>query len=577
MILPAERKNRNPLYLKRGLCILAIIILLAALCCPAAATRDVKVALTELKPTLYTDDQGKPAGFFVDLITDIAAREDWNVIWVRGSLSESWVRLSTGEIDLLPGVTSTPERENRIDFSQESALSAWSQVYARPGSGINTILDLEGIRIATVRGAQSGIAFQDYARKFDVNATYIEKNTPAEVFSATASGEADALVVYNTAGQADAVTYGLAATPVMFNPTQFGFAVQKGKNKDLLPAIDQYIAKGKNDPSSTYSQAMQRWFGIKASPTFPPWLFEGLVMIAFVAIIFIGMSFFLRREVRRKTAELVRQNDELQKEIASRKQAESELVTKNEELHAAYEQLSATGQELKTKYLELGRSEQALLQARSKLSLLNTLTFQDIQNGIFSLSGFIQLATGANQLDAAQANLKKGEGILHFLSESLAFAKKYQNLGIQQPRWQNVNYVLLSAISHLDFSRIRRTVDVSDLEIYADPLLEDVFVTLMENVLQSGVGATEVNIHYRENPDTITLFIEDNGPGIPAGQKEKIFSRENPQKWRRDSLFLAREILSITNITIVENGEPKKGARFELSVPKGEYRFTRAP
>ena len=576
MILPADRKNRNPLYLKRGLCILAIITLVAALCCPAAATRDVKVGLTELKPTLYTDDQGKPAGFFVDLITDIAAREGWNVIWVSGTVSESWDRLLTGEIDLLPGVVSTPERETQIDFTHESALSVWSQVYARPGFGINTILDLEGKRIAMTRGAQSGIAFKDYAQKFGVNATYIEKNTPTEIYAATASGETDALVVYNTAGHENAITYGLAATPVMFNPTQFGFAVQKGKNQDLLAAIDPYIAKGKDDPSSPYSHAMQKWFGIKASPTIPPGLVEGLVIIAFVAIVFIGMSFFLRREVRSKTAELLLQNEELQKEIACRKQAESELVTKNEELRAAYEQLSATGMELKIKYQELGRSEQALMQARSKLSLLNTLTFQDIQNGIFSLSGFIQLAKDAKQLDTAQAYVNKGEGILHSLSESLTFAKKYQNLGIQQPRWQNMNYVLLAAISHLDFSRISRTVDISDLEIYADPLLEDVFVTLMENVLKYGSGATEVSIRYQENPGSITILIEDNGSGITVEQKEKIFSRENPQKGVSNSLFLAREILSITNITIVENGEPGKGARFEISVPEGGYRFIKA-
>jgi ABC-type amino acid transport substrate-binding protein len=571
---PVKRKNRNPLYLQRGLCILAVMILVAALCCPATATRDVKVALTELKPILYTDDQGKPAGFFVDLITDIAVQEDWNVIWVRGSLSMSWERLSSGEIDLLPGVASTPDRENRIDFSHESALSVWSQVYARPGSGINTVLDLDGKRIAMTRGALSGIAFQDYAGKFGINATYIEKDTPAEVFSAAASGEADALVVYNTAGQADAVTYGLAATPVMFNPTQFGFAVQKGKNKDLLAAIDQYLATGKNDPSSPYSQAMTRWFGIKASPVIPPLLVGGLVTAAFVAILFFGISFFLRREVGRKTAELVRRNEELRKEIASRKQAESELVAKNEELRAAYEQLSATGMELKIKYQELGRSEQALMQARSKLSLLNTLTFQDIQTGIFTLSGFIQLATGAKHPDAAQASLKKGEGILQSLSESLAFAKKYQNLGIQPPRWQNVNYVLLSAFSPLDFSRIKRNVDVSDLEIYADPLLEDVFVTLMENVLRYAAGATEVSIRYRKNPASITILFEDNGPGIPAEQKEMMFSRENPQNGGSTSLFLAREILSITGITITETGSPGKGARFEITVPEGEYRFT---
>jgi len=37
-------------------------------------------------------------------------------------------------------------------------------------------------------------------------------------------------------------------------------------------------------------------------------------------------------------------------------------------------------------------------------------------------------------------------------------------------------------------------------------------------------------------------------------------------------LFLTREILSITGITIVENGEPGRGARFEMQVPGGAYR-----
>ncbi len=39
-------------------------------------------------------------------------------------------------------------------------------------------------------------------------------------------------------------------------------------------------------------------------------------------------------------------------------------------------------------------------------------------------------------------------------------------------------------------------------------------------------------------------------------------------------LYLYREILAVTGITIIENGVPGKGARFEITVPKGEYRFT---
>jgi signal transduction histidine kinase len=39
-------------------------------------------------------------------------------------------------------------------------------------------------------------------------------------------------------------------------------------------------------------------------------------------------------------------------------------------------------------------------------------------------------------------------------------------------------------------------------------------------------------------------------------------------------LYLSREILSITGITITENGEPGKGARFEMTVPDGSYRWS---
>jgi hypothetical protein len=39
-------------------------------------------------------------------------------------------------------------------------------------------------------------------------------------------------------------------------------------------------------------------------------------------------------------------------------------------------------------------------------------------------------------------------------------------------------------------------------------------------------------------------------------------------------LYPMRAMLSITGITITENGMPGKGARFEITVPKGMYRFT---
>jgi len=62
--------------------------------------------------------------------------------------------------------------------------------------------------------------------------------------------------------------------------------------------------------------------------------------------------------------------------------------------------------------------------------------------------------------------------------------------------------------------------------------------------------------------------------GIPADKKEAIFNR-GYFKHTGFGLLLSREILSITGITITENGIPGKGARFEITVPKGAYRFTK--
>jgi signal transduction histidine kinase len=70
----------------------------------------------------------------------------------------------------------------------------------------------------------------------------------------------------------------------------------------------------------------------------------------------------------------------------------------------------------------------------------------------------------------------------------------------------------------------------------------------------------------------ITILLGDNGGGIPAGEKEQIFEWEYKGHCG-SSLFLAREILSITGISIAETGAPGTGALFVITVPNGGYRF----
>jgi len=221
---------------------------------------------------------------------------------------------------------------------------------------------------------------------------------------------------------------------------------------------------------------------------------------------------------------------------------------------------------------EFKRTEGSLNLARHKLALLNAVTFQDIQTAAFTLSAYHELMKTFVTDERGRMFLEKQESMNQKILDSLNFAKHYQDMGMQNPRWQDVREVFLYAISHLDFLHIRHTCHVDGLQVYADPLLERAIFHLMQNVTRHSGNATEVSVSYIERSEGLTLMIEDNGIGIPAGEKHMIFDR-GYGKNAGLGLFLVREVLSITGIGIRETGEPGKGARFEIAVPKNAYRF----
>jgi signal transduction histidine kinase len=72
----------------------------------------------------------------------------------------------------------------------------------------------------------------------------------------------------------------------------------------------------------------------------------------------------------------------------------------------------------------------------------------------------------------------------------------------------------------------------------------------------------------------LVIRFEDNGNGIPGNKKEKIFQRGYGENTGL-GLFLVREILAITGISITETGDAGKGARVDILVPEGNWRIIR--
>jgi PAS domain S-box-containing protein len=222
---------------------------------------------------------------------------------------------------------------------------------------------------------------------------------------------------------------------------------------------------------------------------------------------------------------------------------------------------------------ERKRLENALQKVTRKIALLNTVIFSDIQNKVFVQMGYLELTRQMASDPQLKKYLEKEEEVVREIQEALQFARQYNDMGAQPPRWQSIQDVMLFAISHLDLGSLKRDFQVAGLEVFADSLLERVFVTLVENTLMHAGEATLIRAGYTLHGDDAVIFVEDDGQGIPADRKNAVFEK-GLGTGGSGSLFLSREILSITGMTITENGSPGKGARFEIRVPKGSYRLT---
>lgn len=82
-------------------------------------------------------------------------------------------------------------------------------------------------------------------------------------------------------------------------------------------------------------------------------------------------------------------------------------------------------------------------------------------------------------------------------------------------------------------------------------MLEKVMYDMVENSVRHGKDLTRIKITSHQDAGDIVIWYEDDGGGIIQDEKEKVF-KKGFGKNTGLGLFLIREFLSITGITIVE-------------------------
>lgn len=221
------------------------------------------------------------------------------------------------------------------------------------------------------------------------------------------------------------------------------------------------------------------------------------------------------------------------------------------------------------------KDERALAMASKKLNLLSSITRHDILNHIMVARINLEFAKEDLQDQSVRSFLDKSLLAISTIQHQIEFSRDYQEMGGQPPKWHNLDKIVNSCILSLPVPReIRIENTASNVEIYADPMLNKVICNLIGNTIMHGGDVNRISIRIKEEDHHYKLIYSDDGKGIPEKDKENIFK---PGYGRNQGfgLYLVKEILSITGASICETGMENRGARFEILFPAYDVRFER--
>jgi len=290
--------------------VLGALLILAFFSSSVFSREKIRIGLYENPPKLYTDGKGNVEGFWYEITTEIVSMEGWESEWIYGSWDECLKRLENNEIDVMPDTGVTPEREKKYLFSNETVYLSWTKIYSNKKYKIDTILDLEGKKIAGLRNSfdlEGPDGLRKKLKDFNVKADIIEMGSYKDVFKSVESGSADAGIVDKDFGYLNQEKFDILPTSIILQPArmQYAFSRNSEKAQFLIERIDKRIAEMKKEQGSVYYTAIDNFFKFQSkSYHIPNWLRLALIIIAVLFIVIIAVNRYLRNKIAETTRSL---------------------------------------------------------------------------------------------------------------------------------------------------------------------------------------------------------------------------------------------------------------------------------
>ncbi len=262
-------------------------VLFALLFLPAVPARSAGVLTAgceyDYPPFCVVDGEGRAGGFSVELFRAALKAMDREVEFRPGYWADLKRMLAEGELDALPLVGRTPERESLFDFTFPY-LSLHGAIVVRDGEkGIRNLEDLRGRTVAVMAGDNT----EEFLRRTDRGIEIRTVPTFAEALRELSSGQYDAVFIQRLVAIRLLQETGIGNLEILTSPVEefrqdFSFAVREG-DRETLALLNEGLAVVMAD--GTFQHLHARWFAALELPhrkfavggdhNFPPFEFLG--------------------------------------------------------------------------------------------------------------------------------------------------------------------------------------------------------------------------------------------------------------------------------------------------------------
>lgn len=459
----------------------------------ALSQSTIRVGVYDNPPKIFINEKGQPDGFYIDLIKTIAVNENLTVEYVNGNWNQLLEQLEKGEIDILPDMSYSKDRDSLYAFNKLPVLPSWLEIFTLKGANIHNVKDIDGKIIGVLKhSVQETYLNQTVKTDFAIDFKLMTYDTYEASVKALRKQEVDVIVCDRFFYFSALCDKDILSTGIILRPTDLMLGFTKGKKPQLIERMDKQISLLKNNPNSLYYNSLHHWLDKEHSHAIPHYIY--IIILIVITFLLFSLLFIvlLQKQVKTKTADLVKAK---------------EIAEENDRLKTAF--LHTISHEIRTPMNAIMGFSSLLPEQfgnQEKLEHFSTIIDQRCTDLLMILDDVLDFS----RIESGQCSIHRETCNINALfSELNTFFK---------------NYAVRTNKQHIRLAM--HTLDESVAEIKTDKLkIKQILINLLTNAYKYTLeGSIECGYSPIEE-DRMRFYVSDTGIGIPSDQNQHVFDR----------------------------------------------------